>query len=223
MVLAEMGVDRIDTSLVEFGQLIPGLRAHRFDLTAAGMYITPPRCQQIDFSNPTYCVGEAFLVRGGNPSGLHGYRDVLNDPDVRLGVVSGTVELTIAASLGIPSSQVVIFPDNVTALAGLRIGRIDAFAGTELTIDDALRRIEGDLEKAEPFEQPAVGGHGRNCGAFGFRAEDDRFRREFDDHLAALIGTPEHLALVRDFGFGPDNLPGGASARQLCGAEAVGR
>lgn len=216
VVLEQMGVERIDTSLVEFGQLIPGLEAKRFDLAAAGMYITPARCQRISFSNPSYCVGEAFLVRAGNPRDLHGYADVRDDPDASLGVTSGTVELSTAEAVGIREAQIVIFPDNVTALAGLRTGRIDAFAATELTVDDVLERIDGDLEKAQPFTQPQVAGHTRNCGAFGFRKGDDTFRDEFDRHLGELIGSPAHLDLVGRFGFSADNLPAAVTARELC-------
>ena len=216
-VLERMGVEHIETSLVEFGQLIPGLQANRFDLIAAGMYITPVRCRQIDFSNPTYCVGEAFLVKENNPRELHSFEDVLENTEARLGVVSGTVELRMAEEVGIPDSRVVVFPDNSSALAGLKAGRIDAFAGTSLTIQDLLSKSPGaGLAQADPFTQPEISGRTSNCGAFGFRQDDDAFREEFNRHLAEFIGTPEHLELVRSFGFSEEQLPGDVTAAELC-------
>src|SRR5690606_4888935 len=45
-VFERMQIDTIKPVLTEWGSLIPGLRAGRFDLIAAGMYITPERCKQ---------------------------------------------------------------------------------------------------------------------------------------------------------------------------------
>lgn len=220
-VLRRMGVRRMEASLVSFGQLIPGLKAGRYDLIAAGMYITPERCRQIDFSNPTYAVGEAFLVRRGNPEDLHGFRDVLERPGVRLGVVGGTVEFQHAERIGISERRLVVFPDNATALAGLRNGRIDAFAGTSLTVRHLLARAGvADLEMADPFEQPELyEGRSRSYGAFGFREDDDAFRETVNEELEGFIGSEAHLELVTRFRFTREELPGDVTAEAICGRE----
>ena len=49
-VLAKMGIGQVDGVLTEFGSLIPGLKAGRFDIFAAGMFINPKRCKEIAFS-----------------------------------------------------------------------------------------------------------------------------------------------------------------------------
>ena len=215
VVLERMGIQNVETSLTGFAQLIPGLKAGRFDLIAAGMYITPARCRQIDFSNPSYTVSEAFLVRAGNPKDIHSFRDVKDHPDAILGVVGGTVDLQIAEDLGISESQTAVFPDKSTALAGLQAGRIDAFAGTVLTIEDLLGKTDhADVERAKPFQQPVD--FGQNYGGFGFRDTDGAFRAEFNRHLDEYIGTPEHLELVHPFGFSRQNLPGDVTANELC-------
>lgn len=46
-VFERMEIGTIKPVLTEWGSLIPGLRAGRFDLIAAGMYITPERCKQV--------------------------------------------------------------------------------------------------------------------------------------------------------------------------------
>src|SRR5690606_12923904 len=66
-VLAKMGINEVDGVLTEFGSLIPGLKAGRFDIIAAGMFITPARCNEVAFSEPSYGIGQAFLVKEGNP------------------------------------------------------------------------------------------------------------------------------------------------------------
>ncbi|MCH5710081.1 transporter substrate-binding domain-containing protein, partial [Salmonella enterica] len=89
--------------LTEFGSLIPGLQAKRFDIIAAGMYVTPERCGQVAFSNPTYGVGQAFLVKQGNPKNLHSYEDVVKNPDAKLGVVVGAIEAEYASKVKVPA------------------------------------------------------------------------------------------------------------------------
>jgi polar amino acid transport system substrate-binding protein len=218
-VLERMGVTEVEGVLTEFGALIPGLKAGRFDLIAAGMYIKPERCREIDFSNPTYCIGEGLLVERGNPKGLHSYADV-RESDAMLGVVAGTVELGYARDLGVPDERIVVFPDPPSAVAGVETGRVDAYAGTELTVSDLLAKADNpDLAAAEPFDDPVIDGEPvRGCGAFGFRAGDDAFREAFDRQLASLLGTPEHLSLIEGFGFGERTLPGGLTAEALCAA-----
>jgi len=221
-VLEEMGIREIEGVLTEFGALIPGLKAGRFDVIAAGMYVKPARCREIDFSNPTYCIGEGLLVRAGNPLDLHSYEDIRESEEARIGVVAGAVELGYAREMGVPDERIVIFPDAPSAVAGVQSGRIDGYAGTRLTVADMLTKADDPrLALAEPFRNPVIDGEeARGCGAFGFRPGDDAFREAFDRHLEELLGTPEHLELVRPFGFTRDQLPGGTTADELCGAAA---
>lgn len=67
IIFARMGINKVDGVLTEWGSLIPGLRAGRFDVIAAGMYITPARCKQVLFTDPQYQLPDALLVEKGNP------------------------------------------------------------------------------------------------------------------------------------------------------------
>lgn len=218
VILEQLGVERIEPVVTEFGALIPGLKAGRFDLIAAGMYITPTRCRQISFSDPTYQIGEAFAVVAGNPLDLHSYEDVARHPTARLGVVGGAIEHTYAREIGIPEDRIVVFPDNISALTAVWTRRIDASAATSLTIHDLLRKADTDqLERAEPFHDPVIEGKTiRGYGAFGFRKDDQEFLREFNRALEGFIGSEEHLRLTGPFGIIEETLPGDVTARELC-------
>jgi polar amino acid transport system substrate-binding protein len=218
VVLARLGIDEIEGVLTEFGSLIPGLQAKRFDIIAAGMYILPERCKQVTFSNPTYGIGEAFLVKAGNPKALRSYEDVAKHVDATLGVVAGTVERGYARKTGIPDSRVRVFPDPPSALAGVAAGRIDAYAGTSLTIQDIIARTaDSRLERASGFSDPVIDGKSvRGYGAFAFRQSDQVLAEAFNRELAGFIGTPAHLELVKPFGFTRQELPGDATAARLC-------
>jgi len=218
VVLAEMGIGKVEGVLTEFGSLIPGLKAGRFDIIAAGMYILPQRCKEIVFSNPTYSVGEAFIVAQGNPLALHGYEGVVPHPKAQLGVVTGTVEREYARRVGIPDARVIVFPDAPSALEGVMAGRVDAYAATSLTANNLLARAKSPrVERAVPFSDPVIEGKPtRGYGAFGFRKNDQDLVAAFNAALARFIGTPSHLEVVKPFGFAQAELPGPATAAELC-------
>lgn len=219
VVLKRMGVNEVEGVLTEFGSLIPGLQASRFDIIAAGMYVTPDRCKQVQFSEPTYGVGEGFLVKSGNPENLHSYEDIVKNDNVRLGVVVGAIQVDYAKSLQIPDSRVIVFPDAVSALAGVQAGRADVYAATALTVADLMTKTDArdGLERAEPFTDPIIDGQDvRGYGAFAFRNADAQFRDAFNAELKNFIGTPEHAELVEPFGFSKQELPQGVTTEKLC-------
>jgi len=217
VILGELGITDIEGVLTEFGSLIPGLQAGRFDMIAAGMYITPARCGQIAFSNPTYSIGEALIVPAGNPLDLHSYEALRDTPEATIGVVIGAIESSYAESVGIETGRIVTFPDPPSAVAGVRAERVSAYAATDLTAQDLIARDSTGVEQAAPFTDPVIdGATARGYGAFGFRTADTAFREAVNQQLATFIGTPAHEALVAPFGFGEPQLPGGATADALC-------
>ncbi len=219
-VLASMGVKQVKGVLTEFGSLVPGLKAKRFELIAAGMYVTPERCKQVAFSEPTYCIAEALLVQRTNPLGLGSYDDVAKHATARLGVVRGTVQHSYAERMQIPAERIVLFPDPPSALSGLTSQRIDAFAATALTVNELLQKLgkQSELERATPFAEPLIDGKpARGCGAFAFRTSDTARRDAFNLHLKEFLGSQEHLQLVSAFGFTASDLPPAAvTTASLC-------
>ena len=216
-IAAKNGAEKVEGVLTEFGALIPGLQAGRYDVIAAGMYITPERAQQVLFTAPTYSLGEVFLVKTGNPLELHSYADVATHETARLGVVSGTVELGYAKKLGVPEDRIVIFPSNIAAVAGLESDRVDVVGCTRLTCTDLLAKA-GDraIALAEPFTDPVIDGiPARGYGAFAMRPGDEVLRDAFNAELAAFLGSDEHAALVKPFGFGPSERTDGKTLAEV--------
>jgi len=214
-ILGEMGITEVEAVITEFGSLIPGLQAGRFDMVAAGMFVTPERCQQVAFSEPTYGIGQAFLVQEANPHDLGDYSDIQANAEVTLAVMAGAVERGYARDAGIPDDQVMVVPDTAAGTAAVQAGRADAFALTSLSIRRLAEGAAG-VEMGPAFAEVAgqsVKGH----GAFAFRPEDQAFLEEFNRHLLDFIGTEEHLALVEPFGFTKDELPE-RTTEELCEA-----
>jgi polar amino acid transport system substrate-binding protein len=215
-ILKKMGIAEVDGVLTEFGSLIPGLKAGRFDIIAAGMYVKPDRCAQILFSEPTYSISEAFAVKAGNPLKLATYAEIAANPEVKLGVMTGAIQKDYAMKSGVKPDQVSSFPDTPSAIAALRADRVDVVAATSLTIGDMIRKSGSDsgIEALKPFSKvgsESVVGH----GAFGFRKDDADFRDAVNAELKGFIGSPEHLKLVEPFGFSKYTLPV-LTTEQIC-------
>lgn len=219
VVLAGMGIRHIVPVLTEFGALIPGLKAGRFDIIAAGMYILPARCQQVLFSNPSYSADETLLVtKSGTPTPIRDYSDLVSNPALQVGVVAGTVEAQALQAAGLPRRREFIFPDNPSAAEGLLANRIDVFAVNAPAARDLIRRANSEGMAQEGGFQPILPGGQRlrGFGAFAFRRGDSDFVAAFNRGLAAYIGSPAHLRLITPFGFTADELPGKATADSLC-------
>ncbi len=224
-VMNKLGVKHIRGVLTNFGALIPALKAGRFDVIAAGMYITPLRCRQIAFSNPTFAIGDGFVVKKGNPLHLHSYSNFLHHPHRLLGVVQGAIEYNYARQLGIPKQQIRLFPDAPSALAAVENGRVNAYAATELTVRRLVRQSHGaGVEAASPFHNPVIHGVKQlGYGAFGFRRANVKLRRAVDRILKSYVPSRQHLQAVKRFGFTAADMPGKVTADQLCGCKSQAR
>jgi len=215
-VLAKMGIKEVDGVLTEFGSLIPGLQAGRFDIIAAGMFITPKRCEQVSFSEPSYGIGQAFLVKAGNPQSIEDYATIAGNDDLKLAVMAGAVESGYAKKAGVEQAQLVVLPDQSSLVKAVQAGRADAAALTALSIADMASKNDG-VESTKPFGEVAgesVKGH----GGFAFRKEDKELYEAFNAELKKFIGTPEHIALVTPHGFGEGYLPNKTTA-ELCSGQ----
>lgn len=212
-VMKQLGVNEVRGKLTEWGGLIPGLKAGRFDAIVASMYITPRRCGQILFANPTYGVGEALIVKAGNPDRVTNYEHAATQ-GATIAFVAGTAEVMHGKLAGIKRKQRMVVPDFAAAVAAVKAGRASAAAFTSLTAMDLAAKDDA-IERAEPFTFVHQGKSYRGEGSFGFRKEDVSLRDAVNAELASFIGTDEHLAMIAAFGFDKSNLPEKNTA-QLC-------
>lgn len=216
-ITARLDIQRIEWVQTDFGSLIPALEAERFDVIAAGMFITPERAQQVAFSEPTFHVQQGLLVRAGNPRQLHAYQQALTQPDVKIAVIAGAVEETLLRRMGLPESQLLLTPDALTGHAAVETGLADGLALSALTIRQMIAaNPAGHLEMALPFEQPDPALTGRSgYGAFAFRQQDHQLLTAWNAAMQPFIGSPAHLALIAPFGFTEAELPGPITTREI--------
>jgi polar amino acid transport system substrate-binding protein len=222
-VLKRLGIEQIDWIVAPFSSLIPGLRAHRWDMVAGQQTIKPERCAVVSFSNPMSSAGEALIVKAGNPKNLHSYDDIKNKPDVKVATQSGNIEITYFQALGIPSDRVLLIPSNADAADTLNAGRADAYAMEDVSAALLLKSgAMAGYEVATPFTQPTVNGKSvLSFGAHTFRQEDEDFRQAYNKELAAFMKTPEFLAIAEHNGLPKESVERASTqtAEERCAAK----
>jgi polar amino acid transport system substrate-binding protein len=109
VIFERLGIAKMEGILTEFGSLIPGLQANRFDVITAGMYIKPERCEQVLFADPEYKIGSGLLIQAGNPLNLHSYEDIAANPDARVGTGAGYFEADYLAAVVFYLDQFIIY------------------------------------------------------------------------------------------------------------------
>ncbi len=209
--LKKMGYTNIESVVTDWGALIPGLKAERFDLITGGMYILNSRCKNVSFSEPVAKAGDAFLVPAGNPNNLHNYADMLKSGKI---LVTGAGYNTVEAAhkVGIDDDHLMQVPGPTEMLAAVKAGRADAavltyFEASHLAHDNEEVEL-GDNSKMPPWS--------KNYAGIGFRHEDADILAKFNEALAGYIGTDEMMAKVADHEYGSDHLPGDVTAEWAC-------
>ncbi|RKN64075.1 ectoine/hydroxyectoine ABC transporter substrate-binding protein EhuB [Paenibacillus ginsengarvi] len=217
IVLSNMGIKDMDGVLTEFGSLIPGLKAKRFDVITAGMFINPERSREVSFANPEYSIGEAIAVQKGNPQNLHSYKDIAANKDVKVAVMVGAIENDYLTKSGVKKEQIVTVPDQPSAVSALQAGRVQAITMTGPSLQAVLESAKDDnMERVMDFKQPEIDNKSvRGYGAAAFRKEDDTFREAFNQELEKLKQSGKLLDILKSFGFTEQEMPGDMTAEQL--------
>ncbi|MCG8511693.1 MAG: transporter substrate-binding domain-containing protein, partial [Rhodospirillales bacterium] len=177
--LAPLGVEKIELVIADFGALIPGLTAKRFDMIASGVYITPKRCEVVTFGNPDLKLTDAALVKAGNPKNIHSYADIAANKEVIFGVTRGSTLAKNAAAAGVPEDRTLLFQNTESSIAALQSGRVDAIVFTTATAISVLSDagISG-IERATPFTGLVLKNGKEKSGypAITFRKDDADLR-----------------------------------------------
>ncbi len=195
-VLKELGVENVEAVVVDYGAMIPGLLANRFDLVAAGLYIKPERCEAVMFSEPDVCDAEAFAVMAGNPKGLDTYQAVAA-AGAKIGVCGGCAEEGYALEASVPQSDLVVFPDGASGISMLQNGRIDVLALSGLVVVDLLEKANDEnLEIVYPVTDAP-----QSCAGAAFRPDDTEFRDAYDAALAKIKGDGSFKEIIDTYGF----------------------
>lgn len=211
-VLKQMGYDKIEPVQTEWGGLIPGLNANRFDIVTGGMNILASRCENIAFSEPIATVGDGFIVAPGNPKGIGNYESVAKSGAIMV-TGAGYSNIEAAKAAGVAEANIMQVPGPTEILAAVRAGRADAGAGTYFTMKQLADSSGGALEVTDPNAMPESS---FNWAGIGFRKADQAFLDKFNAAMKSYIGSDAMLAAVAEYGYGKGSLPGDKTTEWVC-------
>lgn len=216
---APLGIKDFEFVVSDFGAMIPGLLANRFDIIASGVAITPPRCEQVLFSEPDVAVGDSLLVKKGNPLRLHSYEDIAKNPKVRLAGGRGSENTKNAIAAGVPESQISPFPNNEAAVSAILADRADV---TTLSAPSAIgvideQKVEG-LERALPFRGyiKANGLPAKLYTGTVFPKSSAKLRDAYNAELAKLRASGALKPIMVKYNFTDDEDAGSVTTAQVC-------
>ena len=217
-IFGNLGIDTVEGVNADFGALIPGLQANRFDVVSAGMSILPERCEQAAFSEPEFNYTTALMVAEGNPMNLTDMQSVL-DSGAKLSTMTGAIESDYASELGIDSTQVATQQDGMDAVTS---GRADVFALTAISLNwMANNNPDAPVEVTESFVAEIDGVPQIGAGGTVFRTDDQELLDAYNEELAKITSDEEkYLEIVGEFGFTAEELPDPSlTTADLCAGE----
>jgi polar amino acid transport system substrate-binding protein len=196
-IFKRLGVPDIVASISEYGAMIPGLQAKRFDAVTAGLFMKKQRCEAVVYSEPILCDAEALLVKKGNPKGFKSYADIAKDASATVGAPGGGTEEKLALDAGVPRERVIVVPDGQSGLKMLQDGRIDAYSLPVLSINDLVKKAnDPSLEVVAPVQGAPV-----YCDGAAFRKGDEGLRDAFDVELKKMKESGEFAKIIEPYGF----------------------
>ena len=217
-VFKELGVEDVEGVNTEFGSLIPGLNADRFDAISAGMSILPDRCEQAAFGDPEFMYTTALMTKEGKLDGMKNLDDV-KKKGVKLATMTGAIESDYAKSLGIKTQQVGTPQDGMDAVT---TGRADVFALTAISLNWMEKNTkDSGVEVSDSFVQEIDGVPQVGAGATVFRTDNKELRDEWNKGLEKIVSDEKaYLDVVGDYGFTKEERPDGSiTTDQLCKGE----
>ena len=211
--LREAGIGEFRGIIIDWGAMIPGLQARRFDLVSGGLFINPKRCGVILFSEPVLCDAEGFLAKKGNPTGVTSYAELAAHPSARAATCPGCYEHMGAKRLGVDEDRIVLYDGNIqNGVQLVRTGRADVLLTPIASAQDIISKMDDveDFDLVGPVPDLAGG-----CAAIGFNGKDRELRDAFDAGLKALQESGEFDAILAKWD-GSGDVVRAASREVLC-------
>jgi len=195
-IFKRLGVPDLVASVSEYGAMIPGLQAGRFDVVSAGLMMKPERCGAVLYSEPMLCDADAFLVKKGNPKGIQSYEDIAKNPTSSVGGPGGGLQAKYAAQAGVPNDRLIVVPDAQSGLKMVQDGRIDAYSLPILSINDLVKKANDPN-----LEVVLIKGSPVSCDGAAFKKGEEALRDAFNVELAKMKKSGEFAKIIEPYGF----------------------
>ncbi|WP_373414980.1 ectoine/hydroxyectoine ABC transporter substrate-binding protein EhuB [Ensifer aridi] len=209
-ILKQLGTTKIEPVVTEWGSIIPGLVAGRFDIITGGMFVTPERCRNVLFTEPLMSGTSAMIVPKGNPDNLHSIQDV-RDKGLTLVTGSGWTLVKDAKTVGVPEDKIMQVAGVAEVLQAVKSGRAAAGAGSVLAMKEIADK-DPSVQLAEPFTQPVLPG----LGALAFPPDQQATVDAVNAVLKDYVKSDRMISVLEKYGYSKAVLPDGRTTAELC-------
>jgi polar amino acid transport system substrate-binding protein len=200
-----LGIARIEWIQVPFSELISSLQERRYDLIAAGLFVTRERAEQVLFSTPTLRVRPGLLVPKNNPQSIRSLAGLRTRRGVRLAAIDGSVEQRRLKALGFPDAAIMTVPDLQSGQAAVKSGLANALL---LSLPTLQRVARANRNYFDVVADAAAAADDRQVDyvAFAFNRQDAALQQAWNKAADGWIGSAAHLQAIAPFGFGAADI-----------------
>lgn len=110
----------VNVQATPFSALIPSLTGNKIDIISAAMYITPPRKEVIDFSEPVYSYGEGLVVAAKDTKDYRSWDELKGEV---VGAQVGTAYVDALQKAGV-FKEVKVYDSIADILRDINVGRL---------------------------------------------------------------------------------------------------
>jgi polar amino acid transport system substrate-binding protein len=176
-IAADAGL-KVEVEGMTFSTLIPSLTSNKIDIIAAAMYITPPRKEVIDFSNPIYTYGEGLFV---SKKDTKEYAKLDDMKGFTVGAQKGTAYVEPLEKSGL-FKEVKIYDNIPSIIADVNAGRIQAgFADKPIVAYNLQQGLFPETRLVAGYKSTIVGSVG-----IGVRKTDAELLKKINASLEKL-------------------------------------
>ena len=158
--MREIGRDQnftIDITPMTFSTLIAALTSNKIDVIAAAMYITPPRQEVVDFSDPIYTYGDGLFVSSKDTKDYKAYGDLKGEI---VGAQIGTAYVKPLQDSGM-FKEVKVYDTIPDIMRDVNLGRIKAgFADFPIVAYQLSQGAFPETRLAKNYKATVVGSVG---------------------------------------------------------------
>ncbi|MDO4741410.1 MAG: transporter substrate-binding domain-containing protein, partial [Eubacteriales bacterium] len=178
---------RFEIEIVPFDSVIMGMATGKYDMTSAGLQITPERAESVSFSDP-YTQFDVVLVVRDDGAPRSQFSTLADLENATIGIATGT-SWDIVAQKRFPNAERMYFTSSADLLLALEHGRIDTF----LTDRTVFVGMNWENAAITSIDEPIM--TVSNALLFAKEGYDENLLRQVNEFVAAskADGTLERL------------------------------
>lgn len=180
IVMQKLGVPKLEAVVANYGDLIPGMMAGRWDFIVGLLTISKARCAQVNFSSPVVFGAEVLAYLPSEISDPPTNLTDIGKRGLKVGVITGSFIIPKMRAL-IPSDNILFFPDQPALIDGLNAKRIQVASSAYIGYNMMLKTGNYKFSMTEPLTDTPPSSAG-----VSFRKNDMDLYEAFEAEVKAL-------------------------------------